>query len=128
MSLLAQAAADLRAILEDDVGGFAVAIVLTNPYGVSATLKGLQTDHALTIDPDTGQAVTGANASVALSIPAILAVGPTFGMPRGISDSAMRPWIVQFTTPTGDTQKFKVSEALPDKLGCLVCRLEAWRE
>lgn len=125
MSLLDQAATDLRSILENDQD-FAVPIVVTNPDGVSATLKGLQTDHALTIDPETGVAVTGSNVSVALSIQALQQAG--IGQPRGIADSSRRPWLVQFTTPTGDTQKFKVAEALPDKLGCLVLRLEVWKD
>jgi hypothetical protein len=125
VSLLDQAKADLRSILENDQD-FAVPIVVTNPDGVSANLKGLQTDHALTIDPETGMAVTGSNASVALSILALQEAG--IGMPRAISAGSKLPWLVEFTTPTGDTQKFKVSEALPDKLGCLVCRLEAWKE
>lgn len=125
MSLLEQAKADLRAILED-TNDFAVEIVVTNPDGESATLKGLQTDHYLAIDAQTGVAVTGSNVSVALSILALQEAG--IGIPRAIADSSRRPWLVRFTTPTGDDQTFKVSEALPDKLGCLVCRLEAWKE
>jgi len=125
VSLLAQAAADLRSILED-TNDFAVEVVVTNPAGASATLKGLQTDHSLSIDPETGMAVTGSNVSVALSVVALQESG--LGQPRAIAASNQRPWLVEFTTPIGDTQKFKVSEALPDKLGCLVLRLEAWKE
>lgn len=126
MSLLDQAAADLRTILEDTDGGFAVLITVTNPDGVSVVLKGLQSDIAITIDPETGLAVTGGRVSVALSIEALVEAG--LGMPRNIAESDRRPWLVQFTSPTGGLQRFKVSEALPDRLGCVVCLLEAWKQ
>lgn len=125
MGLLDTAAADIRSILED-VDGFSTEIVVTNPSGVSATLRGLQTDHSMAIDPGTGAPVTGSNVSVALSIAALQEAG--IGMPRGIPEGTKRPWLVEFTNPMGETQKFKVSEALPDKLGCVVLRLETWKE
>ncbi len=126
MSLLAQAAADLRSILEDVDGGFAVSIVATSPSGASATVRGIQTDHHLTINPDTGTAVSGSNVSIALSLAALAEAG--IGIPYAVADRALRPWLMTFTTPTGDEQTFKVADTQPDKLGCLVCRLEAWRE
>lgn len=125
MSLLDQAAADLRSIIENDQD-FAVPIVVKNPDGASATLKGLQVDRSLTIDPGTGEAVTGSHVSVTLSIAALKESG--LGMPRAIADSRQLPWLVEFTNPSGDTNKYKVSEAWPDKLGCVVLRLEAWKE
>jgi hypothetical protein len=125
VSLLEQAAADLRAILED-TDDCAVEVVVTNPDGESATLKGLQTDHNLAIDPQTGLPVSGSNVSVVLSIVSLQEAG--IGQPRAIADSKKLPWLVEFTTPIGDRQKLKVAAAEPDKLGCVVCRLEAWRE
>lgn len=122
MSLLDQAAADLRAILE---GEFAVVITVTDPDGNIATLRGLQTDIGQSIDPETGVAVAGRKASVALSIAALTEAG--LGEPRNIADRDRKPWIVVFTAPTGALQTFKVSEALPDKQGCIVCMLEAYK-
>jgi hypothetical protein len=124
VSLLEQASADLKAILEDSAG-FAVDITVTDPEGNSAALKGLQTDISQTIDPETGMAVVGRKASVALSLDALAAAG--LGQPRNIPGRDQKPWVVSFTAPTGGLQTFKVSEAMPDKLGCIVCLLETYK-
>lgn len=125
MSLLDEAAADLQAILGDATRGFAVPITVTDPANNTAVINGLQTDVALTIDPETGVAVTGRRASVVLPIAALTAAG--LGEPRGVADSDRKPWLVRFTAPTGGEQLFKVTEALPDKLGCVVCLLEVYK-
>jgi hypothetical protein len=125
MGLLEVAAADLAAILADDVGGFAVSIAITDPQNNQATIKGFATDIGEVIDPETGVAVAGRKASVALPIRALRAAGFATD-PCGVNDKSSRPWIFVFTLPTGDAQTFKVVKTMPDKLGCLVCLLSEY--
>jgi hypothetical protein len=126
VNLRAQAALDLVAILSDEGGGFAWPIDLTNPEGVTVALTGFSTDIGQTIDPETGQVVTGRRASVALSTSILEGLG--IGIPRGISDSRSKPWVVRFPDIHGVAQTFKVQEAMPDRaLGIVTCMLETYR-
>lgn len=124
MSLLDEAAADLREILTDVDGGFAVPLVLVSPNGEQLQLNGLANNIGTSIDPETGQAVLGQQATIAISIADIEAEGVE--LPRGTADKNSRPWVVRLTLPTGGEQKFKISATAPDLLGCLVCHLEEY--
>lgn len=125
MSLREQAAVDAQIFVEDAAAGFATAIVLTNPNGETLDMNGLTTDVHNTIDPDTGLAVVGRNASVALSLRTLDAA--CFDTPRGVEDPAKKPWLVEFDDILGKCHTFKVSEAQPDaEMGVLVCTLEAY--
>lgn len=127
MGLLETAAADLLGILSDaSGGGFAVPIMIVAPDARTVTINGLATDIGLTIDPQTGAAVSGRKVSVALPIRSLDTAG--IGQPCGISDRNSAPWLVKLTLPTGGEQTFKVSSSEPDKLGCLVCFLESFEE
>lgn len=126
MSLADIAGIDLRAILTDSSpSGFASPIIVTDPHGNAATINGLQNDVHLSVDPQTGAMVAGRRASVALSITALAAAG--LGEPRAIADPKLKPWRIEFTTPTGKALTMKVAEALPDELGCIVCLLETYK-
>ena len=125
MTLLDEAAADLAAILADTVGGFSIPITLTDPDGEETELVGLATDIGLSIDPDTGQAVVGRKASIALSIQALEEA--ELEQPRGVASKTAKPWLATFTLATGAEQTFKISSVMPDKLGCLVCFLEIYQ-
>lgn len=126
MSLRAQAALDLISILSDETSGFAWPISLTNPDGVTVELTGFSTDIGQTINPETGQVVSGRQASVALATAALLALD--IGVPRGVSDSAQKPWVVRFADIHGVPQTYKVQEAMPDRaLGIVTCMLETYR-
>ena len=123
MSLRIQAAADLQLILEDSAAGFGWPITLMDPSGNTAELIGFSNDIALTVDPQTGIAVSGRTAHVELSMLSLAAA--EIGIPRGISDKSSRPWVVQFNDLAGTPQVFKVSEGLPDRtLGVVRCLLE----
>ncbi len=126
MGLREQAASDLQGILEDDAAGFGWPITLTNPAGVSHALKGFSTDIGLAIDPETGQAVVGRRASIALSLPRLADVG--FDIPRGIADSSSKPWVVTFADIGGTTHRWKVVDTMPDRaIGIVTCTLEVYR-
>jgi hypothetical protein len=125
MSLRAQAERDLATIVEDE-DGFGWPITVTNPDGSSAALVGLSNDVAYALDPETGQAVSGRTASVALRIGALTAAG--LGIPVNVSETTRFPWIVQFNDINGNPHVFKVIESQPDRaIGLVVCKLEAYQ-
>lgn len=127
MGLREQAAEDNRNILEDDATGFGWPIQVTAPNGDTAAMVGLSTDIHMTIDPETGQAVSGRNASVSLSIQGLTDAGFS-ELPRNIASANSRPWVVAFEDVSGNAHTFKVCEALPDRaMGCIVCKLEAYK-
>lgn len=126
MSLREQAAADLTAIVEDDTGGFGWPITVTDPAGTSAALVGLSSDIGTTIDPDTGQAVSGRRASIALRIASLVAAG--LGIPTGIASAASKPWLVVFDDIDGTSYSYRVLESMPDRaIGVVTCLLDAWQ-
>jgi hypothetical protein len=125
VSLLDQAALDLRAIITDP-NGFGVAITVIDPDGNTATLTGLQNDVGMFVDPQTGVLVGGRRASVALSILEIADAG--LDEPRAVAGGNIKPWRVAFTTPTGRELVMKISEVNPDELGCVVCMLEIYKQ
>ena len=127
MSLRAMAEADLGVIVEDGTTGFGWPIEVTAPSGAVATLTGLSDDIGLTIDPDTGQPVSGRLASVAIRISTLMSF-PGMSMPREIPDEAGKPWLVRFNDINGKPWTFKVKETMPDRaIGNLVCLLELYK-
>lgn len=124
MNLRQQAASDLALILEDSDAGFGWPITVTNPDGTVGQLVGFSTDIGLTIDPQTGVAVIGRKASVAIPIARLTTLA--LGMPRGIPTG--RPWVVTFQDIGGTAHTFKIFEAMPDRAaGIVTCLLEAYR-
>lgn len=125
MSLRQLAEADLGVILEDSATGFGWPISVTDPDGNVGSLTGFSDDIAQVIDPDTGQAVSGRLASVALRISSLALVGLT--LPRGIADTGSKPWVVEFDDINGNAYKFKVSQSNPDRaLGLVTLLLELY--
>ncbi len=116
---------DLSLILQDSSTGFGWPITVTDPAGTSRTLTGFSDDIAQIIDPDTGQAVSGRLASVALRTSSLIAAGLT--LPRGIADSGSKPWVIEFDDINGSAYKFKVAQSNPDRaLGLVTCLLELY--
>ncbi len=125
MGLREIAQIDLGIILEDDITGFGWSITVTDPSGTVGNLKGSSTDIAQIIDPDTGQAVSGRLASVALRISSLTAQG--LALPVGISDDALKPWIIEFDDINGNAYKFKVVQSNPDRtIGLVTLLLELY--
>jgi len=123
MGLREQAALDAQAILEDTSSGFGCPFTLTSPLGVAAQRVGFTQDIGQTIDPDTGQAVAGRRASVAVSLRSL----PE--MPVVTADSDRKPWIVRFLNILGVGTAWKVIEVLPDRaLGVVVLLLEVYQQ
>jgi hypothetical protein len=125
VGLREQAEADLGFMLED-TEGFGWPITITNPAGAEQELTGLSTDVALAIDPETGQAVLGRTASVALRM-STLESG--LGVPVGISEKGSKPWRVTFDDIGGTAHTFKVTEVRPDRtVGVVTCQLQVYQQ
>lgn len=126
MGLRDIAAADNRTILNDSVSGFGYSITITDPTGNETPFTGFSNDIGQLIDPDTGVAVSGRLATVAIHIQDILDAGLT--LPESIADRSQKPWLVTFSDINGFSQIFKVSNSNPDRtLGMLVCILEFYK-
>lgn len=122
MGLRAQAAADAKAILEDSTSGFGWPLTLTSPAGGVSALTGFATDVAESIDPETGLAVAGRRASVAISLLSL----PV--LPTAVPERDRKPWIVTFADVTLAAASWKVVEVRPDRaLGVVVLIVEGYR-
>lgn len=123
MGLHDQAELDLGQVLESETD-WGVPITLTNPAGFSGSeaLTGSSQDIGRLIDPDTGQGVSGRQATVELRLSSLTAAGFT-ELPLAIADTALKPWVVGFAGLT-----FKVKESHPDRTsGVISLILEFWR-
>lgn len=126
MGLRQTAETDLGLILEDSTTGFGFSITVTDPLGTVRPLTGFSDDIAQIIDPDTGQAVSGRLASVALRISSLTAAG--LSLPEGIADATKKPWLIAFDDINGNNFTFKVMQSNPDRaLGLVVCLLEIYK-
>ena len=122
------AKADAKSILNDGVHGFGWPITVTDPEGTVGNLTGFSNDVAEVIDPDTGVAVSGRIASIALVIQDIIDEGLA-GLPKNIADKTKKPWIVEFDDINGNPFTFKVQHSNPDRtLGIITCVLEFYEK
>lgn len=121
-----QAIQDLCNVMQDDVIGPGWPVVVTNPAGEKRRLLGITTDIGEEIDPDTGVAVAGRRASVALHIRSLTEAG--LGLPVNIADQTKRPWLMTFVNSEGVEVEYKVMDTRPDTaLGLVVCLLEIYK-
>lgn len=126
MGLRQQARADTHMILSD-MDGFSWPIVVTNPDGLKARLHGFSTDIADLIDLETGQAVSGRQAEVSLSMQSLCEVG--LEHPAYVADGDGKPWTIAFDDIQGKPHTFKVMRSAPDRtVGLVLCYLEAYVE
>ena len=126
MSLREQAAADARAILEDDSGcGMGWPVEVIDPSGKRRPMLGFSNDISQVIDPETGVAVSGRLATVVLSQISFL---EEFGaLPVSVASTSRKPWRVEWLDLAGALHSFKVSESNPDRtLGRVNCILEVY--
>ena len=128
MSLRVQAERDLAVLIEDGAGGFSWPAVLTAPDGHEAPepLMALVSDVPQLIDPDTGLAVSGRQASATFRISSLVAAGFT-SLPESIPDEDSLPWVVQFNDINGNPHTFKVEQSNPDRtIGQVSVTLEVY--
>ncbi len=125
MGLRELAERDLKGILEDRATGFGWPITLTTPDGVSKPFTGFSNDIAQTIDPGTGELVSGRLATMLLRTSSLYAAG--FPLPQGVADTNSKPWVVQFNDINGLPYSFKIRNTNPDRaLGVISCILEMY--
>jgi hypothetical protein len=124
MSLRGEAYLDLIGIIHDeDTGGDLITI--TSPDGSQEDFRALSNDIHLSIDPGTGDVVTGRQASVTVLISDLIASG--FQDIRGIPDSNSRPWVVTAVDANDVSTNFKVIESHPDRgMGSMTLFLETY--
>jgi len=114
-----------KRILTDVATGFAWSLVVTDPDGRSACLRGFSTDIADLIDPETGMGISGRQAEVTLHMDSLRAVG--LEHPAYISDGSGKPWTIKFDDIEGKPHTFKVMRSAPDRaLGVILLYLEAY--
>jgi hypothetical protein len=126
MTLRSIAEKDLGVIMESDIS-FRWPVTVTDPTGATnaTELYGIVGDISELIDADTGQAVSGRHATVAIRTSSLTAQGLDY--PIGVVDSASRPWVVEFLDLQGADHVFKVVEGRPDKaLGIVNLTLEVY--
>ena len=125
MGLREQATLDAQTIIEN-TDDFGAPVTLTDPAGTEYETKGLPNDIGVSIDPETGQAVSERRASVAFSMLTLDALD--LELPVGVTSASAKPWRVSFADARGRLQTWKVVETQPDRtLGVIVCFLEIWR-
>lgn len=126
MGLREQAEIDVGLILEDGAYGFGWDITVIDPSSKSAPLKGFSNDIAQIIDPETGQAIGGRFASVAIRIGNLAAKG--LGIPKGVTNNRQKPWLVKVADINGNNYTFKVLQSNPDRtIGIVTCALELYQ-
>lgn len=122
MGLREIAQRDSRAILNGDAG---IVLTLTDPAGNAGTLTGWSNDIGFLIDPDTGQAVSGRYATIAVSMIDLAAEG--LGIPTNVSEG-VEPWRVALVNERGESFSFSVMSSQPDRtLGVVTCTLEVYK-
>lgn len=124
MSLRLTATDDLNKILESDFGW---PITITDPSDTTVELSGYSNDIAQTIDPDTGQIISGRIATIAFSLRALTDAG--LGIPIGIEDNTIKPWRITFQDTDLVSYRFKVQSSNPDRtLGIVTCELKLYND
>lgn len=123
-----QAGADLARIMQDDKTGPGWPVTVVEPSLAAHDLVGLSTDVAMTVDPNTGAFVSQRRAHVSLPTGPLLE--KTAGKwPVGVSNQAVKPWLVQFADIHGETLLFKVTTSHPDRtVGTVTLELELYAQ
>lgn len=114
--------------LNDKVMGFGSDITITDPDLLTAVIVGRTNDISFAIDPNTGEAVSGRTATIAIDINELEKAGFT-SLPAAQSDKTKKPWIIEFDDQQGNNYVFTVKEANPDRtLGIVLCTLQFYEK
>ena len=129
MGLRELAKRDVKYIISGDRNGPRWPVEVTDPDGnVSSCLYCTSADIHLFIDPQTGQPISGRQASVTFVISDLLDEQPFSNIPVAILDGT-KPWTIKFDDINGLPFVFTVLESRPDRtFGIVPCLLEVYRE
>jgi hypothetical protein len=121
VNLRQQAEADLAVTLTDPAA-FGWPVTVKNPAGTTRQVYGQFGDIGMTLQPDTGQAVSGRKVYIALRIADLAGLG----MPRAEGNPGARPWTISAANISGGGSILgRVVEAMPDRaLGLIMLILE----
>lgn len=122
MSLMDQAKADVKAIVESDEG-FSIPITIETPDHVtSLDVRALVSNHNLAIDPENGNFINSKN--VHFSVPESSLTDNGYVTRDLNKEVNLQGHLVEFTDGSGITGKFVISECWPNQtLGFLVFEL-----
>jgi hypothetical protein len=123
MSLRSIAHSDLESIIHDaDTSVRTVSV--TSPAGETVDFFGWANDIFLTINPGTGEFVSGRQITISLLIADLKSAG--FGAIKGIPETASRPWVLEIE---GFSGYYRVTQSNPDNgLGLTVLFLEEYKK
>jgi hypothetical protein len=80
----------------------------------------------MSIDPGTGDTITGRQASVVVLISDLIAAN--FQTISGVANTSIKPWVVVFDSINGISGTYKVAETYPDHgAGLIVLLLETYK-
>ena len=128
MNFLEIAQQDKAFTLNDKEFGFGTEITLTDPSLFSAIVVGRTNDISFAIDPDTGVAVSGRTATVAIDLHVLTDAGFS-SLPSAQSDKTKKPWIVEWIDLKGNSHSFTILEANPDRtLEIVLCTLQFYKK
>jgi len=124
MSLRDLAHTDLKEIMGDTETGGDLATI-TSPAGAPLPFRVLMNDIHISIDPGTGETVTGRQSTVAVLISDLITAG--FQDIKGVPDTDKKPWVVDTVDVNGIAGTFKVAESNPDHgAGLMILFLELY--
>lgn len=125
MGLREIAHSDLQSIFAD-ASGFVWPCVITSPDSVSVDFDCRSNDIHMSIDPGTGDTITGRQASVVVLISDLIAAN--FQTISGVANTSIKPWVVVFDSINGISGTYKVAETYPDHgAGLIVLLLETYK-
>lgn len=113
MSLIDRARADIARVTQD-TNGFASEVTLTNPQGQSAQVRAFTNEVWQGLDPNSGNNVNGAVASIAISFDALEKAG--LGTPQNPHNQSAKPWTVALRFADGVARTYKIAESRRDML------------
>lgn len=112
MSLLDRVRKDVARITQN-TNEFASAVKLTNPSGQFATVAALTGEVWQGLDPNSGNVVNGAVASIAISIEALTKAN-LGGIPHNSKNPTERPWRVELELADGVRYTYAINESRRD--------------
>ena len=126
MSLLERARKDVARITQN-TSEFASTVRLTSPAGVSRDVAAITNEVWQGLDPNSGNTINGAVASIAISLDALTKAG--LGIPHNDHNPKAKPWLVQLTLADGVAREYKLKESRRDMtLGLIWFVLERYQQ
>ncbi len=126
MNLLERARKDIARITQN-TSEFASPVRLTSPAGVQRDVTAITNEVWQGLDPNSGNTINGAVASIAISLDALTKAG--LGIPQNEHDAKAKPWRVELTLADGVAREYKLKASRQDMtLGLIWFVLERYQQ